>query len=62
MASKLTIEQAVASILGDEAADRITGQMGLYWAVVYAMAAATTAEDPRAIAAIREYNAGRTQA
>lgn len=50
------IEQAVFTILGDEAGHAIIADMGIHWAVVAAMAAATTADDPKALAAIREWN------
>jgi hypothetical protein len=55
----MSIEEAVFSILGDEAGHAIIADMGLHWAIVAAVAAATTADDPKAIAAIREHNAAR---
>jgi len=54
----MTIEQALFSILGDEAAHAIIADQGIHWAVVAAMAVATTADDPRAIKAIREWGRG----
>lgn len=53
----MTIDEACSAILGDEAATAITLDMGIHWAVVAAMAAAKTGHDPRALAAIRDYNA-----
>jgi hypothetical protein len=53
----MAIEEAIFSILGDEAGHAIIADMGLHWAIVAAVAKATTADDPRAIAAIREYRA-----
>lgn len=57
----MTIEQAVASILGDDAAKAIIADMGLRWGVVAAMAAAApgTKNNPDAIATIRCWNAAQ---
>lgn len=51
----MSIEEALFAILGDEAGHAIIADMGVNWAIVAAMSAATTADDPRAIATIREY-------
>lgn len=57
----MDIQQAVTSILGAKAAEVIIRSQGIHWAVVAAMAAAApgTKNDPKAIAAIREWNATR---
>lgn len=52
----MSIVEACYSILGDEKASQMLAEMGIYWCVVVAMAVATTAHDPRAIARIREWN------
>lgn len=52
----MKIEQALISIMGYELYRAIVETQGLHWAVVAAMAEATTDDDPRAIAAIRAYN------
>ena len=56
----MSIEGAVFSILGDEAGHAIIADMGIRWGIVAAMAAATTADDPAAITAIRCWNEGPT--
>lgn len=55
----MTIEQAVASILGRAPAKSLIRSQGIHWAVVGAMAAAGpgTKNDPEAIAAINAWNA-----
>jgi hypothetical protein len=55
----MTIEQAVAAILGEGAAKTMIDDMGIRWAVVGAMAAAApgTKNDPEAVATIRRWNA-----
>ncbi len=58
-AKLLTIEEACASILGDELAHSIIMDMGVHWAVVAAMADARTSDDPAALAAIRAHNAAQ---
>jgi hypothetical protein len=56
---KMTIEDAVASILGKQAAKAIIRDQGIHWAVIGAMAAAApgTKNDPMAIATINAWNA-----
>jgi len=51
------IHEAVAAIIGDQRAHDITMDQGIHWAVVAAMAEATTDHDPEAIAFIRSWNA-----
>jgi hypothetical protein len=51
----MDINAACHAILGDELANAIITDQGTHWAVVTAMAQATTDDDPRAIAAIREW-------
>jgi Trk K+ transport system NAD-binding subunit len=53
----MSIEEACHAILGDQAAHGIITEQGIHWAVVAAMAAATTNDDPQALAAIRRHNA-----
>lgn len=53
----MNIREAVSAIIGDKAARAIIADQGLHWAVIAAMAAAKTSDDPRAIAAIRAWNA-----
>lgn len=51
----MTIEQACFEILGDEAGHAIIADMGVNWAVVAAMAAATTNDSKDAIDTIRQW-------
>jgi hypothetical protein len=51
----MTVEQAVKTILGKRLAQSIITDRGLHWAVVAAMAAATTDDDSEAIATIRAH-------
>lgn len=51
----MTIEEACHAILGDQLAHAIIGSMGVHWAVVAAMAQATTDDDPAALQSINEY-------
>jgi hypothetical protein len=51
----MTIEEAIFAIVGDEAGHAIIADMGVRWGVVAAMTAATTADDPEAIATIRRW-------
>ena len=51
----MTIEQACHEILGDKLAHAIISSMGVHWAVVAAMAQATTDDSPRAIQVLRDY-------
>jgi len=53
----MKIEEAVHHILGDEIAHSIISDMGIHWAVVTAMAQATTDHSKDALAAIDLYNA-----
>ena len=55
-AQEMSVEEACRLILGRACADAITGDMGLHWTIVAAMSAATTDDDPRAIATLREHN------
>ena len=59
MLARMKIEQACHVILGDELAHSIIMDMGVEWAVVAAMAQATTDDDPAALAAIDAYNRDR---
>lgn len=52
----MSIEEAVFSILGDETGHAIIAEQGIHWGVLAAMAAATTNDDQRAVAAIRQGN------
>jgi hypothetical protein len=52
----MTIEEAIHAILGDQTAHAIISDMGVHWAIIAAMSAATTADDPTAIATIRDWN------
>lgn len=49
----MSTEEACYSILGAELAHAIIADQGLSWAVVAAMAEATTDDNPEAIAALR---------
>ena len=51
----MTAEEACHAILGDELAHSIISDMGVGWAVVAAMADATTDDDPEAIEALRAH-------
>ena len=53
------LDEALAIILGPKTADAISLDMGQRWAVVAAMAAATTDMDPRALATIRKHVASK---
>jgi hypothetical protein len=53
----MNIREACASIMGEKLALAIIADQGIHWAVVAAMAEATTDDDPAAIAAIDEWNA-----
>ena len=53
----MTIHEAVHAILGDRLAHAIIADQGIHWAVVAAMAQATTDDDPRALAAINAWRA-----
>jgi hypothetical protein len=57
----MTIEEALFSVLGDKVAHGIISEMGIHWAVVAAMAKAKTSDDPRALAAIRAWNAAQKE-
>ena len=51
----MTVDEAIAIILGPELADSISLDMGQHWAIVAAMARATTDQDPEAIRTLQEY-------
>lgn len=51
----MTLDEALAIILGAKIAHDITMGQGRHWAVVAAMARATTDQDPKAIQTIRDY-------
>ncbi|MBZ9973463.1 hypothetical protein LB517_27930 [Mesorhizobium sp. BR1-1-12] len=53
----LSIEEACRVILGNKLAASIIADQGIHWAVVAAMAQATTGDDRRALKAIRDWNA-----
>ena len=55
----MTLDEALAIILGPKLADDITMSQGQHWAVVAAMASATTDQDAEAIATIRRHVALR---
>ena len=55
----MTLDEALAIILGPEIADATTMDQGQHWAVVAAMARATTDQNPEAIATIRRHVAER---
>lgn len=57
----MTLDEALAIILGLEVADAITMEQGRHWAVVAAVARATTDQDPKAIAVIRAHVAEQRQ-
>ena len=49
----MTLDEALAAILGPKVAHDITMDQGQHWAVVAAVARATTDQDPVAIRTIR---------
>lgn len=51
----MTIEEAVAAIIGKDLADSIISDMGVHWAVVAAMTEARTTDDPEAISTINSW-------
>ena len=51
----MTLDEALAVILGPKIADDITVSHGRHWAVVAAMARATTDQSPEAISVIRAH-------
>ena len=51
----MTPSDACRQILGCKTADAIIADQGVHWAVVAAMAAATTRHDLTAVEALREY-------
>lgn len=57
----MNIREAVASIIGESLASAIIADQGIHWAVVAAMAEATTSDDPKAIAAINTWRAQQKQ-
>ena len=52
---QMTIEEACRKIMGAKLADAIIKDRGVHWAVVAAMGDATDADDPTAIAVIRQW-------
>lgn len=55
MSADLSIEQACRVILGNAIASSIIEDRGVHWAVVAAVAAARTDDDPRALRTIRRH-------
>jgi len=55
----MSLDGALATILGSKIAHDITMSQGRHWAVVAAMARATTDQDPEAIRVLREHVAAR---
>lgn len=51
----MNVDEACRLILGEKLANAIISDQGPHWAVVAAMAAATTDHDPLAIKALRDY-------
>lgn len=51
----MTLDQALESVLGRDAARSMTRDMGRHWTIVAALAAAKTSDDPRAIAALDKH-------
>jgi len=51
----MPLPEAIASILGTEAAAAITLDMGEHWALVAAVKYAKTTDDPRALSAIDQW-------
>ena len=58
----MNVETACHIILGDKLAHSIISDMGVHWAVIAAMAKATTADDPQAIKTLRDYTRAKTTA
>ena len=52
--TRMSVEEACRAILRPVVADRVIAKMGLRWAIVTAMAAARTTDDPEAIEVIRQ--------
>jgi hypothetical protein len=55
----VTIEEASRVVPGNKLAEAIIADQGVHWAVVAAMCEAKTNHDPRALKAIRDWNAQR---
>jgi hypothetical protein len=53
----MSIEEACRVILGNKIAAGIIADQGVHWAVVAAMTKAVNGDDPRALKAIRDWNA-----
>jgi len=51
----MTLDEALAIILGPKVAHDITMSQGQHWAIVAAMARATADQDPEAIATLRRH-------
>ncbi len=58
----MNIEEACRVILGNKLAAAIIADQGVHWAVVAAMTEAKTNHDPRALKAIRDWNAEQKRA
>lgn len=58
--TQMTLDEALAIILGPKIAHDITMAQGQHWAVVAAMAAATMDDDPKAIAILRAHAKARS--
>jgi hypothetical protein len=58
----MTIAEACVEILGAPAAAAIIRSQGIRWAVVAAMAAARTSDNPAALEAIDRYNKSKSAA
>ena len=57
----MTLDEALAVILGPKIADDITMSHGRHWAVVAAVARATTDQDSEAIATLRAHVNARSK-
>ncbi len=55
----MTVSEAISIILGPDLAHDITMSQGEHWAVVAAVASATTDMDPDAISTLRDHIAKR---
>ena len=58
---RMHLDEALAIILGPKLADEISMHLGRHWAVVAAVARATTDQNPKAIAVIRAHIAKQRQ-
>jgi len=53
----MNIREAISAIIGAKLAQAIIADQGIHWAVVAAMAEATTSDDPQVLQTIRIWNA-----